>query len=467
MIRRSIAGVVLGVSLLLASLAWSGYLALRTVLDPDRSREVAEELLDNDEVRTQLAQNLATALTAGVPDEVPIPDGVVEAAAVRVLEDPAFEELVLTAFADSHAAFLGEGDPPEELDLNPLAQSFRATAVEAVPALEGAASRRRRPHRRSAHRVHPRCEPGSVVSADVGADSRHRGCGRSRLRSRDHDRSAFGSAPSRHLGHRCDDVLSGHRHRAAVAAAQLRARRRRGLRSAADGVPAIGDHAVDRARRGRARTGGRVAALARWGPRACTPSATSAAAGGARAPTGLGHSDTSRSPTGPPVPAPGRTGGRQAHTMRQAQVRSRAPVSPQPSSAPHDPTRAPIRIRPRRIPISHRRTSTVRPSRYRLGRARSPIRNHGPGPVCSPTPNLRRLRIGRRHRPPTRPARRWRPPPPEGPTAWPLPPRAAAGCRHDGSKVTAGCSIRATPNRHRRMPRWVDGVGHVVPGPPP
>lgn len=137
MIRRSIAGLVLGLSLLLASLAWSGYLALRTVLDPDRSREVAVELLDNDEVRDQLASNLAAAVTAGVPEQVPVPDGVVEAAAVRVLDDPAFEELVLTAFADTHAAFLGEGDPPEQLDLNPLAGSLRSAVVAAVPAIEG------------------------------------------------------------------------------------------------------------------------------------------------------------------------------------------------------------------------------------------------------------------------------------------------------------------------------------------
>ena len=66
-----------------------------------------------------------------------MPDGVVEAAAVRILDDPVFEELILTAFADTHAAFLGEGEPPAELDLTPLADSFRATAIAAVPALEG------------------------------------------------------------------------------------------------------------------------------------------------------------------------------------------------------------------------------------------------------------------------------------------------------------------------------------------
>lgn len=135
MIRRSIAGLVLGVSLLFASLAWSGYLALQTVLDPDRSRDVAVELLDNDQVRDQLARNIASTITAGVPAEVPIPPGVVESAALRVLDDPAFEELVLVAFADTHAAFLGEGDPPAELDLAPLAASLRAAVTAAVPAL--------------------------------------------------------------------------------------------------------------------------------------------------------------------------------------------------------------------------------------------------------------------------------------------------------------------------------------------
>ena len=64
MIRRSIAGLILGPSLLIGSLAWSGSLALRTVFDADRSRDVAEELLDNDEVRSQLTENLGSAIEA-------------------------------------------------------------------------------------------------------------------------------------------------------------------------------------------------------------------------------------------------------------------------------------------------------------------------------------------------------------------------------------------------------------------
>ena len=52
--------------LLIGSLAWSGSLALRTVFDADRSRDVAEELLDNDEVRSQLTENLGSAIEAAL-----------------------------------------------------------------------------------------------------------------------------------------------------------------------------------------------------------------------------------------------------------------------------------------------------------------------------------------------------------------------------------------------------------------
>ncbi len=135
MIRRSVAGAILGVSLLLGSLAWSGFLALRTVFEPDRSRQVAEELLDNDNVRSQLAANLGSSLDALIPSEVPVPEGAVEQAASAALDDPAVRELLLVAFADTHRAFLGDGEAPSEIDLSAVAESVRTSLVTAVPAL--------------------------------------------------------------------------------------------------------------------------------------------------------------------------------------------------------------------------------------------------------------------------------------------------------------------------------------------
>ena len=51
MFRRVIAGLILGPALLIGSFAWTGYLALQTVFDENRSETIARELLENPEVR--------------------------------------------------------------------------------------------------------------------------------------------------------------------------------------------------------------------------------------------------------------------------------------------------------------------------------------------------------------------------------------------------------------------------------
>ena len=136
MIRRSIGGAILGFALFIGSFAWSGFVALQTVFDPDRSREVAEELLDNDEVRAQLAENLSGAIASLIPREVPVEDGLVEQVTVQLLNDPTVEETILAAFTDTHAAFLGEGDVPGQIDLSPVAVVARQNLVAAAPQLD-------------------------------------------------------------------------------------------------------------------------------------------------------------------------------------------------------------------------------------------------------------------------------------------------------------------------------------------
>lgn len=136
MIRRSIGGAILGFALFVGSFAWSGFVALQTVFDPDRSREVAEELLDNDEVRAQLAENLSGAIASLIPREVPVEDGLVEQVTVQLLNDPTVEETILAAFTDTHAAFLGEGDVPGQIDLSPVAVVARQNLVTAAPQLD-------------------------------------------------------------------------------------------------------------------------------------------------------------------------------------------------------------------------------------------------------------------------------------------------------------------------------------------
>ncbi len=136
MIRRSLGGAILGFALLVGSFAWSGFAALQTVFDPDRSREVAEELLDNEEVRVQLAENLAGAIGALIPPEVPVEQGLVDQVTTGLLNDPTVEATILAAFTDTHRAFLGEGDVPGQVDLSPVAAVARQNLIAAAPQLD-------------------------------------------------------------------------------------------------------------------------------------------------------------------------------------------------------------------------------------------------------------------------------------------------------------------------------------------
>lgn len=135
--RRSLAAALLGISLWIGSLAWSGFLMTRTVLDPSRSERVAETLLENEAVRAQLVDNIAGAIEAGLPPGAPVDRAALEVGAEQALDSPAVRTLVLDAFVRSHQAFLGEGDPPRSIDGGAFGAAARQAVIDRNPALAG------------------------------------------------------------------------------------------------------------------------------------------------------------------------------------------------------------------------------------------------------------------------------------------------------------------------------------------
>ena len=95
MFRRVIAGLILGPALLIGSFAWSGYLALSTIFDENRSATVAQELLDNEKVKAQVAANIAGAISSALPDGTPVTEEQIDAAALAVLNDGRVTGLVI------------------------------------------------------------------------------------------------------------------------------------------------------------------------------------------------------------------------------------------------------------------------------------------------------------------------------------------------------------------------------------
>ncbi|HEY1118600.1 MAG TPA: hypothetical protein VGE43_12890, partial [Acidimicrobiales bacterium] len=137
MVRRALAAALLGLSLWIGSLAWSGFLLTRTVLDPDRSERVAEALYEDEAVRDRLAANIAGGVQAALPPGAPVDDATIDAGADAALASPAVEALFVDAFVRTHQAMLGEGDVPREIDGGSFGAAGRESLVAAHPALDG------------------------------------------------------------------------------------------------------------------------------------------------------------------------------------------------------------------------------------------------------------------------------------------------------------------------------------------
>jgi hypothetical protein len=140
MFRRAAAGVILGISLFVASLGWASFIALRTVFDPDRSQQIANDLWEDEAVKAQLADNIGIAVTALLPEQLPegveITDELVSAVSLVVLESPALRSVVAAAFVQTHAAFLGEADLPRAVEVGEISQTVRNALVSLDPSLE-------------------------------------------------------------------------------------------------------------------------------------------------------------------------------------------------------------------------------------------------------------------------------------------------------------------------------------------
>lgn len=134
--RRGLASLIIGLSLIVASLSWASFTLSRTVLDPGRSERLADELLENPDVRQALVVRMADALEAQIPSEVPVPRGVIEDGAATALDDPRVEALVRDGFVKVHQNALAGVDEPVTVDASALGAAGRDVLVDLRPELE-------------------------------------------------------------------------------------------------------------------------------------------------------------------------------------------------------------------------------------------------------------------------------------------------------------------------------------------
>jgi len=134
--RRGFAGLILGLSLVVASISWAGFIMSRTVLDPGRSERLAVQVFDNEELRSVLVTRLAESLGAAIPGDIVVPSQTLEAAAGIALDDPQVQAFVQQAIVDTHKQALDGNVQPVVLDSNILSNALRSALVEVSPSLE-------------------------------------------------------------------------------------------------------------------------------------------------------------------------------------------------------------------------------------------------------------------------------------------------------------------------------------------
>ncbi len=133
--RRGLAGLILGLSLVLASVAWAGFVMSRTVLDPGRSERLADQVFENEQLRGALSERLATGLQAVIPGDIPVPPELLEQAADLALDDPAVQTLVRDGIVATHRNALEGNSEPLTLDASALGIAGRDALISLRPEL--------------------------------------------------------------------------------------------------------------------------------------------------------------------------------------------------------------------------------------------------------------------------------------------------------------------------------------------
>lgn len=133
--RRGISSLILALSLVVASVAWSGFVMLHTVLDPGRSERLADQMLDNAVLRRMVVGTVADSIQAGLPPGVEVPRQEIDAAATAALADPRAEALVRDGMVRVHRNALEGVDEPVVLDPTAFGVAARDALVQARPEL--------------------------------------------------------------------------------------------------------------------------------------------------------------------------------------------------------------------------------------------------------------------------------------------------------------------------------------------
>ncbi|MCU1367040.1 MAG: hypothetical protein JWN39_2679 [Ilumatobacteraceae bacterium] len=135
LLRQIITRLVMGVALLCASFAWSGWVFLHSVGDPHRAERIANSILDSPAARAEIAAPIADQIVQNFA--LPASDKTAIANTVAdVLGDPTIISNFIAAFGSAQANALGVNDPrPTTINAGALINAVRDRLAASQPEL--------------------------------------------------------------------------------------------------------------------------------------------------------------------------------------------------------------------------------------------------------------------------------------------------------------------------------------------
>lgn len=129
--RRTLAGLIFGIAYVCASIAISGWLLQRSAFDPDRTADLADVVLQDDRIKTQVTNTIADAAAS----QRGLDQAATRQTVAAVASTPQGAEFLSKVMHDAHARLIGELKGPVRITGDQMVQLVRNQIVGDIPSI--------------------------------------------------------------------------------------------------------------------------------------------------------------------------------------------------------------------------------------------------------------------------------------------------------------------------------------------
>jgi hypothetical protein len=130
-VRRTFAGLIFGVAYVCASLAISGWLLQRSAFDPGRTGDLADVVLKDNRIKTQITNTIADAAAK----QRGLDQATVRQTVSTVASTPQGAEFLSKVMHDAHARLIGQLKGPVRITGDQMVQLVRDQIVADMPSI--------------------------------------------------------------------------------------------------------------------------------------------------------------------------------------------------------------------------------------------------------------------------------------------------------------------------------------------